>query len=122
MKGKQAVYIMQKNLPAAPAVKEQAQLAAPNVTSVKAKSRPTANQHREVAPVEKQGQNAKSVPSSQANSSGSLNFAKAASRAIESRTDVEARMKTMEESLTALVKLLHERLPSPDPSPPAPRI
>ena len=80
------------------------------------------------------------VPSAQANVFGRLTFANAAAGKIELRTGDEqprgaltavvpsdiaavvARMKTMEESFTAMVKRMHELLPWPDPKPPSLRI
>ena len=139
VKGRQAIYITREEPPAAPSAKKQAQSVVPVVVSAKVKSNSTANQPRKVAPTEKQERNAKSVLFVQTNSRGRLTFASAVSSKLELRTDgeqprgvtavvpsgidaVEARMKAMEESVTAMVKRVHELLPLPDPRPPFPRI
>ena len=139
MNGKQAINITREKPPAAPSAKKQAQSEVPVVVLAKAKPNSTANQSHKAAPAAKQGQNVKSVPPVQANVCGRLTFANAAAGKIELRTGdeqprgaltavvpsdiaaVEARMKTMEESMAAMVKLMQERLPSPDHSPPNPR-
>jgi len=140
MNGKQAICITREEPPAASSVKKQAKPVSPIVAPAKVKSNLTANQLSKVAPAERHRQNAKPVPSAQANVFGRLTFANAAAGKIELRTGdeqprgaltavvpsdiaaVEARMKAMEESFTALVKRMHELLPLPDPKPPSPRI
>ena len=141
MNGKQAICITReerKEPPAASSVKKHVQPVVPIVASAKVKSNPTAKQPHKVAPAGKQTQNTKPTLSVQANSWGRLTFANAAAGKIELRTEdeqprgaltavvpsdigaVEARMKTMEESMAAMVKLMQERLPSPDHSSPLP--
>jgi len=140
MNGKQAVCITREEPPAAPAVKKQAKSVSSIVAPAKVKSNLTANQLSKVAPAEGHRQNAKPVPSAQANSLGRLTFANVTAGKIELRAvdeqprvaltavvpsdiaAVEARMKTMEESFTAMVKRMHELLPLPDPKPPSLRI
>ena len=139
MNGKQAIHITREEPPAAPSVKKHVQPVVSFVASAKVKSNPTAKQLHKVVPAEKQTQNVKPVPSAQANSCGPLNFANAVSGKIELRAEdersrgaltaivpsgisaVEARMKTMEESFTAMVKRMHELHPLPDPKPPSSR-
>ena len=138
IKGKQAIYITREELPAAPSVKKQAPPVVVTVASATVKSNPTASQPHKVVSAAKQGQNAKSVLTAPANLRGRLNFASAVSGKIAIRTEdgqprgeltaivpngisaVEARIKTMEESIAAMVKVMHERLPPPDHSPPPP--
>ena len=136
--GRQAIHITREEPPAAPSAKKQAPSVVPAVVLAKVKPNSAANQPHKAAPAAKQGQNVKSVPPVQANVCGRLTFANAAAGKIELRTGdeqprgaltavvpsdiaaVEARMKTMEESMAAMVKLMQERLPSPDHSPPRP--